>query len=170
MAETVQQYVARIGSYMEGRDPLTVLSETPTRLRSLVYGLPDSRLRTRPSPERWSILEQVAHLSDVEIAIGFRVRQILGSPDGVPIAAFDQDRWQQSMLYNDRELAPVLDAFSAARDNNLRLYRSLDEAAWNKFGMHAERGQETVRKVVQMNAGHDLNHLRQIEGILGKSA
>ena len=168
MAETVQQYVARIRSVLGDHDPLAVLSETPTRLRSLLYRLPDSRLRTRPAPERWSVLEITAHLSDVEIVIGHRVRTILGSPDGVPIQAFDQDTWQQAFGYNNFEPAPTLDAFAAARENNLRLYRSLDEAGWNKFGMHAERGQETVRTVIEMNAGHDLNHLRQIEGILGK--
>jgi len=168
MTETVQQYVARISSFVEGRDPLTVLAETPTRLHRLLYQLPDRQLRTRPAPERWSILEIAAHLSDVEIAIGFRVRAIVGAPDGVPIAAYDQNLWQQSMHYNDREPAPTLDAFTAARDNNLRLYRSLDDAAWNKFGIHSERGRESVRDVVRLNAGHDLNHLRQIEAILGK--
>jgi hypothetical protein len=168
MPETVEQYVTRIHSFVEGKDPVTVLAETPTRLRSLLYGLPDNRLRSRPTPERWSALEIAVHLSDVEIAIGWRVRLILGSADGVAIAPFDQDTWQQALHYNDRELAPTLDAFTAARDNNLRLYRSLPEAGWQKFGMHAERGKETIRAIVELNAGHDLNHLRQIEAMLGK--
>ena len=166
MPETVQQYVARIGSYMQGQEPLAILAATPGRLRSLLAGLSDSQLRARPTPERWSILEQVAHLSDVEIVVGFRTRAILGAPDGVAIAAFDQDRWQQALRYNDRELVPTLDAFSAARENNLRLYRSLGENEWNKYGIHSERGQESVRTVVRMNAGHDINHLQQIEAIL----
>ena len=170
MPETVQQYAARINSYIQDQDPLTVLAETPTRLRKLVYSRPDAQLRTRPAPERWSVIEQLAHLSDAEIVIGFRVRAIVGAPDGVSIAAYDQNLWQQSMGYNDRDLAPMLDAFSAARDYNVRLYRSLDEAAWNKFGVHSERGRETVRDVVRLAAGHDLNHLRQIEAVLNKSA
>jgi len=78
--------------------------------------------------------------------------------------------WQQSLRYNDRELGPTLDAFTVARDNNVRVYRSLTEADWNKFGLHSERGRESVRDVVRLQAGHDLNHLRQIEGILGISA
>ena len=170
MPETIEQYIARIRSYAQGQEPFTILAATPGRLRSLVANVPDAQLRARPTPERWSIMEQLAHLTDADLVIGFRVRAILGAPDGVPIAAYDQDRWQQSMRYNDRELAPTLDAFSAIRDFNLRLYRSLDEAAMNKYGLHAERGQESVRTVIQMNAGHDLNHLRQIEAILQKSA
>lgn len=170
MSEAAQQYITRVRSYVGDQDPISVLAKTPSLLRSLTKGLSDAQLRTRPAPERWSLLEQIAHISDVEIAVGFRVRTILGSPDGVAIAAFDQDRWQQAMRYNDHELGPTLDAFGAARENNLRLYRSLNEAAWDKFGFHAERGRESVRDVVFLNAGHDLNHLRQIEAILGKSA
>jgi hypothetical protein len=168
MPETVEQYITRIRSFANGQEPLAILAETPTRLRSLLYKLPDNRVRARPTPERWSPLEIAVHLSDVEIAIGWRVRLILGSADGVPIAPFDQDQWQQSLHYNDRDLAPTLDAFTAARDNNLHLYRSLNEAQWNKYGQHAERGKETIRAIVELNAGHDLNHLKQIEGILGK--
>jgi len=168
MIETVSQYVARIRSYLGDADPLAVLAETPTRLRALLYQLPDTQLRARPAPERWSLLEIAAHLSDVEIVVGYRVRTILGATDGVPMPAYDQNSWQEALRYNDRAVAPTLDAFTAARDNNLLLYRSLDEAAWNKYGLHSERGKESVRDTIVLNAGHDINHLRQIEAILGE--
>jgi len=32
--------------------------------------------------------------------------------------------------------------------------------------MHSERGQETIELIVRMYAGHDINHLQQIERIL----
>jgi hypothetical protein len=32
--------------------------------------------------------------------------------------------------------------------------------------MHSERGQETMELIVRMAAGHDINHLQQIERIL----
>jgi hypothetical protein len=32
--------------------------------------------------------------------------------------------------------------------------------------MHAERGQESIEHIVRMMAGHDINHLRQVERIL----
>ena len=37
---------------------------------------------------------------------------------------------------------------------------------WKQFGIHAERGEESVERIVEMMAGHDINHLRQIEAIL----
>ena len=172
MQETASQYIARINSYLGNDDVLTVLSQTPQALQELLKNVPEQVLRQRPTPEKWSVLEQVVHLSDVEIVVGFRVRFVLGAEDGAPIVAFDQDRWQQSFRYNERELAPTLDAFRAARENNLRLYRSLTAAQWEKYGMHSERGKETVRAIVNLQGGHDRNHLKQMQEILaqGKAA
>jgi hypothetical protein len=33
--------------------------------------------------------------------------------------------------------------------------------------MHAERGQETIAHLIRLNAGHDINHLKQIEALIG---
>ena len=169
MQETVQQYISRIRSFLGGQDPLLVLAGTPGTLRSRLKSVPDDVLRRRPEPNRWSILEQVVHLSDVEVAVGYRVRVILGSEDGVPVPAFDQDGWQRAMNYNNRQLGPTLDAFEAARNNNVALYRTLTEAQWNKYGTHSERGKESVGDMVVLAGGHDLNHISQIEKILGQS-
>lgn len=168
MQETAQQYISRIQSYLGKNDPLPVLASTPNALRAKLHSVSDHDLRSRPTPSRWSILEQVVHLSDVEIVIGYRVRAILGAEDGVPIQAFDQDTWQQSLDYNSRSLDAALNAFEAARKNNVALYRTLSEAQWNKYGMHSERGKESVRDMVVLAAGHDLNHIRQIDQILSQ--
>jgi hypothetical protein len=105
-------------------------------------------------------------LSDVEIVLGYRVRTILGADDGIAIQGFDQDSWQTALNYNSRSIEDALSAFEAARKNNVALYRSLSEAQWNKYGLHSERGKETVRDIVVLAAGHDVNHLQQIEKIL----
>ncbi len=169
MPETAQQYIARIHSYLGDGDPLSVLASTPNKLRTMLSTTPAGVLDTRPEPKKWSILEQVVHLSDVEVAVGYRIRAILGAEDGIPIQAFDQDAWLAGMDYASRKLEPTLTAFAAARENNISLYRSLSEAAWNKYGMHAERGKETIRDIVRLQGGHDLNHIRQIEAILATS-
>jgi hypothetical protein len=172
MQETAQQYISRIQSYLGKNDPLSVLASTPNALRAKLHSISDTDLRTRPTPTRWSILEQVVHLSDVEIVVGYRVRAILGAEDGVPIQGFDQDKWQTGLNYNgqSRSLHAALDAFEAARKNNIALYRSLSESQWNRYGMHSERGKESVRDMVVLNAGHDINHVQQIDQILSQQA
>jgi hypothetical protein len=46
------------------------------------------------------------------------------------------------------------------------LLKSVPRELWQNYGMHQERGQESVSYIVHMVAGHDINHLRQIEAIL----
>jgi hypothetical protein len=41
-----------------------------------------------------------------------------------------------------------------------------DPARLRHAGMHAERGRESVEHLTRMYAGHDLNHLAQIERLL----
>jgi hypothetical protein len=48
----------------------------------------------------------------------------------------------------------------------LRLLRGLDDEELDRYGMHAERGRETVRHLLALYAGHDRNHLAQIERLL----
>jgi hypothetical protein len=50
----------------------------------------------------------------------------------------------------------------------MRLLKSLPRESWDFYGMHSERGQETVTRVVEMLAGHDVNHMKQIKESLSK--
>jgi hypothetical protein len=51
------------------------------------------------------------------------------------------------------------------RENNLALLKALPKNLWENYGMHQERGKETIAHIVRMFAGHDLNHLAQVEKI-----
>jgi hypothetical protein len=165
MKETPQQYTQRIVGYMEGKQPLTVQTATAKKLERLIKGVPAAKLRKRPAPDKWSVSEIVAHLADAEIVGGFRMRVILGAP-GTPVVAFDQDSWVTSGHYNKRDPRKSLEQFRVVREANLALLKSLTPDQWKHYGMHSERGQESIEHIVRMFAGHDLNHLQQIERIL----
>jgi hypothetical protein len=165
MKETAQQYIRRITAHVEGKQPLSVLAGTAKKLEQLIKGVPTSKLRKRPAADKWSASEIAAHLGDAEIVIGFRMRLILGAP-GTPIAAFDQDSWATSGHYEKRDPRKSVEQFSAVREANLALLKSLTPEQWKQYGMHSERGQETIEHIVRMTAGHDMNHLEQIERIL----
>jgi hypothetical protein len=164
MIETPTQYTQRIRQYVDGREPLDVQGATAARLEHVIAGLSAADLRRRPAPDRWSIAEIAAHLADAEIVIGYRLRLILGSP-GTSIAGYDQDRWVTSGHYDRRDPQKSVELFRVLRDANLALLESLDPGQWQHYGVHSERGEESIEDVVRMTAGHDLNHLRQIEQI-----
>ena len=167
MQETVQQYIQRVTGYVDGKQPLAVQAGTAKKLARLIKGVPSSKLRKRPAPDKWSVSEILAHLADTEIVGGFRMRLILGAP-GTPIVAFDQDSWVTSGHYEKRDPRQSLEQFRVLRAGNLAMLKSLTPEQWKHYGMHSERGQETIEHIVRMFAGHDLNHLQQVERILAK--
>ena len=158
MSETVQQYTQRILDHAEGLDPIKVQSATPKKLARLVRGASPAKLRKRPAPEKWSVAEILAHLADVEIVIGWRMRSILGAP-GTEVQAYDQDAWVVSGHYEKRDVGKSIELQRVLREANLALLKTLSRE-------HSERGQESIEHIVRMVAGHDLNHIGQIERIL----
>jgi hypothetical protein len=164
MPETPQQYTERMLSHSRGKNPLRLQQAAPRKFAALTKGLGKKQLSRRPAPGKWSIAEILAHLADAELVIGYRLRLILAS-NGTTIQAFDQDAWAGTFNYSRRDPKTSLETFRALRENNLRLLSSVPRRLWKNYGEHQERGKETVEHIVQMIAGHDLNHLLQVERI-----
>jgi len=165
MNETPQEYTQRMLGNVKGLDPLKVEAGTAKKLERLIQGVPASKLRKRPAPGKWSVAEILAHLAESEIVRGWRMRQILGAP-GTAIQAFDQDSWAAAGHYDKRDPRKSLELFRVLREANLALLKSLTPEQWKHHGMHAERGVETIEHMSCMMAGHDLNHLGQVERIV----
>ena len=169
MQETPQQYTERIMSYSAGKEPLRLQEAAPKKLAALIKGKKKQQLTRRPAPGKWSVAEILAHLADAEIVIGWRLRQVL-STNGVALQAYDQDVWATTFNYAKRDPKQSLESFRAVRQSNLSLLKAARREAWDHDGEHQERGNESVSHIVQMVAGHDLNHLQQVERILKGNA
>ena len=165
MRETIEQYKQRILGYVGRDDPVKIQTATPDRIEALLDRVPRAELMKRPAPGKWSVGEILAHLADSEIVGAYRMRSILGAP-GSPIPAFDQDKWAEATSYAQQDPRASLRVFRTLREANLALLKSLSSEQWKQFGIHAERGEESIERTVRMYAGHDLNHLRQIEAIV----
>ncbi|HEY6251446.1 MAG TPA: DinB family protein [Candidatus Angelobacter sp.] len=164
MQETPQQYIQRILGFIEGKEPLRVQRETAKKLAALVRGLNKKQLTKKPAPDKWSIAEILAHLVDTEIVGAWRMRQVIGN-NGATIQSFDQNVWASTFSYARRDPKQSLEVFRVLRENNMAMLKGLPKESWENYGMHQERGKESVAHIVRMYAGHDLNHLGQVEGI-----
>ncbi|MGH9691886.1 MAG: DinB family protein [Candidatus Acidiferrales bacterium] len=165
MQETPQEYRDRMLSYLEGADPLKLQAATARKIARMLKGVSAAKLRKRPAPAKWSVAEIVAHLADTEIVGAFRMRMILGDL-GTPIPAFDQDRWTVALHYDKCDVRKALEQFRVLRETNLALLKTLSPEQWKQYGVHSERGKESIETIVRMFAGHDINHIKQIERIL----
>lgn len=167
MQETPQQYTARILSNVDGGDPMKILKSTPKRIAALITGVPRARLYRRPAPSRWSVAEIVAHLAETELVLGWRYRSV-AEKNGIPLQPFEQDDWAANSKYQKSDIREMLELFSVLRKANLKFLTGLPQKKWNNFGLHQERGKETIRHIVNLEAGHDLNHVKQISMIIRK--
>ncbi len=165
MVETFLQYKARIQGLVTGKDPVAVQRETPVQLAALISGVPTGKLSTRPASDRWSVGEILAHLSEAEITASWRYRQML-EHDGCPLPPYGQELWARLGGYADRNPEESLQLFRLLRQSNLEMFDRLTPEEWLRHGIHAERGEMTVKELALQIAGHDINHLAQIKGIL----
>lgn len=165
MPETAQQYTKRLLGHVEGKDPLKLQQAAPARLAAMLKGKNKKQLTRSPAPGKWSVAEIVAHLADGEIAIAWRLRQIL-STNGIAVQAYDQDSWASTFDYAHRDPKQSLENFRVLRQSNVALLKSVPRKLWENYGVHSERGNESIAHLIRMIAGHDLNHLAQIERIL----
>ena len=159
-------YVANVLRLVGDRDPLALLEGGPDRLAEAVAGLSDADARRPPRPGAWSALAVVRHLADSEVVYGYRLRLIVAA-DRPEIPGYDQDAWADRLVYDRGTVAEALAEWQAARRGTLGFLRALDGPAWDRVGLHSERGEESVRHVATLLAGHDLNHERQVRAVRG---
>jgi hypothetical protein len=167
MAETIEQYKARLAGYVAGKDPVALMRETPRLFAELIHAWPLEVLRRPPAPGKWSVAEILAHLSETELANAWRYRQML-EHSGSEIMPYDQDKWARWGDYPSCDPQESLEQFRIVRERNLKLLSRLRAEEWELYGMHRERGKETIRRLAEMAAGHDVNHLEQVKSILSK--
>ena len=161
-------YAKRILSNLIGRDPFRVYRTTPAALARLTRGLTARELRLTTPERKWSIGEILHHFVDSEIVMGFRYRKALAESGG-PFQPFDEKLWARHLHYTESDPASKLALFTALRNDHVRMLSRLTTAEWRRFGIHGERGKETVQRMMQMLAGHDLNHLRQLSTLRSAS-
>ena len=167
MQETAQQYIDRMLDFVEGKDVIKVQGATAARLKKLTRGLTPKQLKWKPQPGKWSIAEIVAHLADAEIVASWRMRSVIGE-NGITIQPFNQDAWASAFQYSERDPKQSLELFRVLRESNLAMLKRIPPATWDNYGMHLERGKESISHLARMFAGHDTNHILQVERIAGQ--
>lgn len=146
--------------YLDGRPLDAILASTTVQLSALIAAIGLEKSAARPAPGKWSPAEILCHLADCELVFGFRLRQTLAE-DAPTIQPFDQDKWAET--YPGIGAEQALATFSALRRWNLMLIAGTLPAAANRPVTHPERGQMTFQTIVETMAGHDLNHLAQLQ-------
>ena len=124
-------------------------------------GFPAASLTARPLPGKWTAAEIVHHLSDSETTSALRLRRLLVEEKPV-IQGYDPEGFAVRLRYNQRDMAPALDAFRAARATTLQIMRAMSDADWAREGTHSESGRYTAEDWLAIYAVHAHGHAAQI--------
>ncbi len=144
-------YASNLGD----RDPLEVIASTAAQIAVI----DPARYGTPWAPGKWTIGQVIAHLADCEVAFTFRLRQAAAEPN-YTVQPFDQDLWADS--YPTVDPAVALKVFLSVRAWSVAFLQALPPETFDKTVNHPEFGEMKFHNIVEIIAGHDLNHLAQL--------
>jgi DinB family protein len=127
-------------------------------------GFTGDGLSAHPLAGKWSAREIVQHLADSEMTGAIRLRRLLVEEKPI-IGAYDENLFAQRLNYNQREMAPALAAFHAARLTTLQLLEAMTEEDWQREGTHTDSGRYTAEDWLRIYAAHAHNHADQIRNL-----
>ncbi|MEK6398881.1 MAG: DinB family protein [Terriglobus sp.] len=148
--------------YLDGRPTVEILRATPAALQQLIDGMTAAEMDEPTAPGKWSVREILAHMADCELVWAWRIRQSLETP-GAMVAAFDQDVWATRYAAYSAQLA--WKAFVALREWNLAVLTTVTETELSNELTHPERGTFPLTELLEMIAGHDLNHIVRLKAL-----
>ena len=95
------------------------------------------------------------------------IRWIL-SQDRPEIIGYDQDLWVDELHHNADDPAVLLDLFDGLRRSNVDLWTRTPASAYDRVGLHRERGPESFLVTTQLAAGHVRVHAAQARRALDR--
>src|SRR5215470_2582063 len=88
---------------------LEALARTPGEVSRMIHAVSSEHWRTRPSPEEFSVVENVCHLRDIEVeGYAQRIAQILNETNPT-LVDVDGARLAIERDYNSQDLEPALE-------------------------------------------------------------
>lgn len=147
------------------RHPSSIIDELEQNrlvFDALLRQVPEGQVRWKPAPDKWSLLEVVCHLHDVETMGGrVRVRHALETPDQ-PLPPMDPIAWVSDNKYMEQHFITVLDKLLTERVCSVAWMKSLQSPDWDSAHHHPQFGRMSARLFLHNMLAHDYFHLRQI--------
>jgi uncharacterized damage-inducible protein DinB len=130
-------------------------------LRMAVRGLDREDLVAYPVPGTWSIQQIVIHLLDSEIAFVDRMKRVIAD-DNPPLLAYDENKFAKNLLYDEQSPEDAITIVELNRRNFARVLKKLPESAFDRVGVHSERGTQKLSEILGYAVNHLKHHLKFI--------
>ena len=154
---------------MQRRDAvINALENAPSLIVPLVREVPESVLKRRPAPGRWSAHEHACHLADVH-ALFFARLEKFEREERPTIEPFDPATAQPDGALLEVNLDDALSRFAEDRQRLVARLRKLPPEVWLRTADHAEYSHYSVLIMFRHLALHDSLHAYRIEELLLKN-
>lgn len=150
-------------------DLLSRLEDTPGRYAHLLRGRDEALLTARPGADDWSAREILAHVRAGDDLLTGRIYVILVR-ENPPFLEVNERRWDEIAGYVEYPLDLLLDSYALRRRELVLTLRRIGLSDWKRTGEHAKRGRMTVYTIAKHISDHEIEHLTQLEGVLGAAA
>ena len=137
---------------------------TPERVVAALEGVSEAHLYHTLDANEWSIHETVIHLSESELFASERFRRTIAE-ERPTLQVYPEALWAQRLLHQRQDMQLALTLFRAQRCATTALLRLLPAEAWERTGVHSERGDLTLYALFMMYLEHGTIHLAQIEHV-----
>lgn len=148
---------------------IRLMRDTLAILEYILADVDQATATTRRDPndgdKGWTVTEVVCHLRDFDRIFFERARRIVTEPEPV-LTGYDHERLAVEGRYNEQMLRAALDDLRRSRAGFVAFFQGLDADAWNRAGIHPERGRFTLDDALMQVGLHDALHLEQITRIL----
>lgn len=143
-------------------EQIDAYEQLPEQIMAAIADLDETQLQFVPAIGEWSIHEVVIHLADAEASGYWRIRKALAE-QRAELPVYNEEVWASRLSYRIQDRTLALQLFTALRASTAALLRLLPEEAWQRIGLHAERGELSVLDLFTIYVDHGQTHLQQIE-------
>jgi hypothetical protein len=136
-----------------------------------IRGLTTAELNAFPVPGTWSIQQIIIHLMDSDLIGADRMKRVAAENTMPQLIGYDETAFAKNLSYDKLDPAQACEVFRLNRLLTATVLRNLPDAAFERAGMHSERGRETLAHLVKDYAEHLEHHmkfLRDKRRLLGK--
>jgi hypothetical protein len=152
----------------------SALNRFPDQLEELYGAFPEAYAHWAPPSwdgipsERFTAIEQICHIRDIEIdGYHLRLRRLLNE-DGPALVSIDSYQVARHRKYLDAPVKQIFSAFREARTVTVNLLESLTDNQWRRRGSFEGYGPVTVKGLAHYLCSHDQQHLAGLQWLLGQ--
>jgi uncharacterized damage-inducible protein DinB len=130
----------------------------PRQLRQAVGGLSREQLLARPVAGKWSTLEVVCHIVDFDPIYADRMKRVIAL-DRPTLLGADETCFAARLAYHQRDVEEEIAILELTRAQMARILRTLPDEALQRVGIHDERGELTLERLLNSITNHVTHHL-----------